>query len=724
MAEQRVTPLPGCTPEPLMGYLKALGVLRLVGEQRDAGARAFWKDDVFHLSSLLDADGLTQFFIEEYSPTPVVSPWGGGSGFFAKDNKEAVNALRRSQTPRLARYRVTIETAVAALGSAAREKPDKKEKELLRRRFRGLLPEESLAWLDAAFMETEERQLFAPLLGTGGNDGRLDFSQNYMQRVCDILLAKDQSQNEARLCLALFGSGECHLVASAIGQFDPGGVGGPNAVPGFEADSLVNPWDFVLMIEGTLLLTGSTARRLGGVGRTGASFPFTVSPSAAGWGTLATGEPRGARAEIWVPLWQRPSSLSEVAYLHSEGRAQVGSRPARDGVDFARAVAGLGVDRGVAAFQRYGLLQRSGLNYLAAPLGRMPVRGQEAVHLLDEVDPWLGRLRRAASSEKVPTRYQRALRRVEEAIFAYCQYGGRRHLQSVLATLGAAERELAVGQGLKDQVPPLYHLSPRWLRACDDGSPELRIAAALASISGGPGPIRAQLEPVVVEGSRCQWSASRLGVVWGGGDLVRNLAAILGRRQVEARRGSRQGEGAEGRGASIPNPELRGRVAATLGDVDCFLAGRVDDGRLADLLWALSTLRWHRYSIEDAPEPGPRAAPALPRAYALLKLLYLTTPLRSPEGEAVGVRPEPSVLPCLRAGDLEGAVRLAHRRLRASGLAPRGGFGTEGRRPPDFVCSPLVQSRLAAALLIPVWQTDTLADLVLKPQGQAATAAR
>ena len=32
--------LSGCTPEPLMGYLKALGVFRLVSEQADPNCRA------------------------------------------------------------------------------------------------------------------------------------------------------------------------------------------------------------------------------------------------------------------------------------------------------------------------------------------------------------------------------------------------------------------------------------------------------------------------------------------------------------------------------------------------------------------------------------------------------------------------------------------------------------------------------------------------------------
>jgi CRISPR-associated protein Csx17 len=43
--------LAGCRPEPLMSYLKALGILRLVSEQKDPEARGWWECDVFCLRS-------------------------------------------------------------------------------------------------------------------------------------------------------------------------------------------------------------------------------------------------------------------------------------------------------------------------------------------------------------------------------------------------------------------------------------------------------------------------------------------------------------------------------------------------------------------------------------------------------------------------------------------------------------------------------------------------
>jgi CRISPR-associated protein Csx17 len=707
-------PLEGCAPEPLLAYLKALGILRCVAEQKDPAARGHWQDDVFVLTSELDAAGLVAFFSEDYTPTPIVSPWNGGSGFYPKDNKAAIGKIAASTSERLGAYRATIGAAQAALGPAARDKPDKDkgEKLALLRRLRSRLPDAALAWLDTVTVETDAGLEFAPLLGTGGNDGRLDFSQNYMQRVVDVVLPADPALAAARLRRALFGTGAGPLVEAAIGQFDPGGVGGPNARPGFEAESLVNPWDFVLLIEGALLFAGSVARRYAGTPDLRAAFPFMVGASAAGWGSLATADAASARAELWLPLWPRPAGLAEVRQLFAEGRAQVGRRAARNGVDFARAVAGLGVDRGIAAFQRYGFHQRSGnTNYLAAPLGRLVVHSDDAVRILDEVDPWLGRLRAAVRQKETPARYGVALRGIEEAILGYCRHGGPRRLQDVLAALGRAERELAVGGPLQERVRPLQGLSPAWLRACDDGAPELRVAAALASIGTPGAPLRAQLEPVAADGGRWAWSGSRLGVVWDRTDLAANLAAVLARRRLE---GQRRG-GVDDAGASGPNRELRARYAVGLGDVARYLAGRVDDDRIADLAWALGALRWAACARDDTPRSAPAAPATLPRAYALLKLLHLTVPLATRRGDPVAIPTDPSVLARLDAGDVAGAVAIAYRRLRARGLVPLGGAGPQGRNPPDVVCAPPIAARLAGALLIPTYQTERLARLVLRP---------
>jgi CRISPR-associated protein Csx17 len=93
--------LDGCTPEPLMGSLKALGVLRIVAEQADDGVRGGWSDGVFVLESNHDRIGLVDFFLEGYAPTPIIAPWAGGSGFFGADNRVALDMISGSESSRL-----------------------------------------------------------------------------------------------------------------------------------------------------------------------------------------------------------------------------------------------------------------------------------------------------------------------------------------------------------------------------------------------------------------------------------------------------------------------------------------------------------------------------------------------------------------------------------------------------------------------------------------------
>src|SRR5713226_6259345 len=151
--------LAGCTPEPLMAYLKALGILRVVSEQKDAEARGWWKNEVFWLRSSLDRDALVSFFVDEYRPTPIVAPWAGGSGFFKKDNKQAVNALSESNSQRVRLYTEVIDKVKAIIKEEhISEIPRDDDKAHLIRRYRSELPDEVVAWMDAAMVLQKDKQ--------------------------------------------------------------------------------------------------------------------------------------------------------------------------------------------------------------------------------------------------------------------------------------------------------------------------------------------------------------------------------------------------------------------------------------------------------------------------------------------------------------------------------------------------------------------------------------
>jgi CRISPR-associated protein Csx17 len=707
----------GCTPEPLMSYLKGLGVLRLVAEQVDPGARGAWRGGAFVLASALDGDTLVDFLLEAYRPTPVAAPWAGGSGFFGQDNRRAVDAIAASQAPRLQEYRSLIEQVRAILqqeGQAA--KPSNEGKEHLLRRYRRQLPDAFVEWMDCALVLQSEGQAFPPLLGTGGNDGRLDFTQNFMQRLVDLGFTQAHPVSHAPQWLrqALFAEPAAGLLAAAIGQFDPGSAGGPNATVGMEGDSLVNPWNFVLMIEGALLLAGSVARRLGVGQRDKAVFPFTVRPSPVGESTTDWVDISAARGEIWLPLWTSLASLRELRTVFAEGRAELSGRQSGDGVDFARAVAGLGVDRGITAFMRFGFLKRSGKAYLAAPLGRFEVQGRHDVDLLHEVDPWLDSFRRACGGDTVPARFASALRRIDAAIFDFCRYGGRRRMADVICALGHAERQLANGEQFrrtdKRTIQPVPPLSSAWIAACDDGSTEFRLALALASIRGDRdskvGAIRVNLEPVERRGPRWMWAEKNRAVVWSSADLCRNLTAVLARRVMEASR------------TGLERLPLAGRCHAPLHDVSTFLVGETDDRRIEALLWGLVL-------IDDRPgHPEHQTQLSkfddlpllLPHAYVLLKLLFLPHQLSWPVGAAeVSVTPEPEILGRLNAGDVDGACAIALRRFRGIGLIPMPGLISGGGWRRVKFDQALDPKRLAAALLFSVGHPAELVKRALRP---------
>ena len=205
--------LAGCAPIPLASYLKALGVFRLVAEQKDKGAWGCWRDEAFVLGTTRTDEELVRFFLDEYCPSPIISPWNGGSGFYfqegksnekdAATGKKIKTGVRDQPTAatrildsfaatksndRLTLYKGVISQTRDVLRELNLvEAPADDKKRALVMRLRARLPEENLTWLDAAVALAGETLGFPPLLGSGGNDGNLDFSSNFMQRLADVI---------------------------------------------------------------------------------------------------------------------------------------------------------------------------------------------------------------------------------------------------------------------------------------------------------------------------------------------------------------------------------------------------------------------------------------------------------------------------------------------------------------------------------------------------------
>lgn len=754
-------PLLGCAPEPLMNYLKALGVLRAIsqGKSGDPSAKGEWRNGVFVLHSKFDRDSLMSFILNDYEPAPLIAPWGARSGFLKisshKTARATLSEIEKSTDQRLARYRVAIQTGrqlMADLGLDAKADDDEKLELLLA--CRNQLPDDVLQWLDVCYALTNDGRKYPPLLGTGGNEGSGSYVSGFAQQIVACLIKREHDES---LSSALFGHVRKNAVAKQTpGHFSPNAAGGPNAGQGLEGTIRMNPWDYIFGLEGACAWACGVVRRFGGIGRNMAAFPFTVNVSGAGNSVLTLRDsvkPKKAKrdiAEIWLPLWSRPMSFAEVDQLLCEGRISVGRRAAENGVDAIRAISSLGVDRGIDRFQRIGFLMRNGQNFLGVSLGSVEVHERNSASLLADVDLWLSRFRqRCAIGQKneAPSRFGAALRRIDAAIFDYCRYGDE-HFISILLALGQAEREVANGDSFRvdrstgrTKVPPLTGLSPtglpsKWIEASNDGSPEFRLALSLAAIFDREqkvGPLRANLEAFDwTQRRRADWATKDRRVVWNSADLATNLASILARRMMDATR------------LGCTRLPLDSQYTAPLDAVASFLAGEAEgrpfnDERLEELLWGLMLIDHN----SDKHEDDERLTLPLPRAYALLKLLFLHAPVvldRGADGHVrsvsfasngergLTIKPEPQIVSLLQSGrpDSVGeACRIAARRLRASGITtlPHRTSGGSNRDAnwEEAGCG-LDGRRLAAALLFPLSSRSltTLFNLVARPESESS----
>lgn len=665
--------LAGCQTTPLAGYLKALGVLRLVSEQRDPQARGRWTAAGFELTTRLTEDELIDFFVSDYAPTPIIAPWNGGSGYYAKDNQEGIGPISESVHPRFAGYRHAISVARAAVTKLGfDERPAGDDKAHLLALLRAELDDDVLPWLDAVVALTGDGPRFPALLGTGGNDGRLDFTNNQMQRLAATLIGEEPGRVAAKLRGALFDAVAPVLDRETIGQFSPATGGGANAGPGFDGSAATNVWDYILSLEGTIVFAAAATRR-DEHSPSAMVFPFAVRSSAAGYASAAAGETDASRDELWLPVWRSPASMAELRQLFGEGRAKVGQRAAVTGVDFARAIASLGTDRGVEAFQRYGFHVRNGLAYFAVSLGEWQVGERNAVDLLGEIDSWLENLRRAAKHDHAPAALARCARLVDDAIMALCRDGRPQDVQNVLVALGQVDKVAATSPGMRELLrTPIPMLSARWAEVALEDTTEFRLASALAACS-----LRSSIVPCDWSRGRLVWSeASLREVVWTTDDLLTNLGRLLRRRAL---------------GETFPT----WNSSTDFDDLAAFIDGVVDERRIELLVRGLALLG------RTAEEPS-RSTARIPGAtlagFSLLRAAYaLRVGAFQNQGHLTSDRddhvPTTGLLERALAGDLWQATRLAERRLRAAGANLR--FG------PQF--QPVQRAkRIAAALAFPL----------------------
>ncbi|MGB7343708.1 MAG: type I-U CRISPR-associated protein Csx17 [Pirellulaceae bacterium] len=732
----QITELMGVRPSPLADYLKAIGILRIVSEQVDRDAVGWWCGESFRLGSTMVGDELCRFFLDDYSPTPLITPWNGGSGFYRADQKGAwhkgFERVMNSEAPRFQPYRDAIEAGQKLLGDRQvkfdANESDLKEQLLQRasQQWRGPLAD----WLRAALSITADGSpVYPAILGTGGNDGRLDFTNNFMQRLAELfdLTTPEATPFPATIDLireSILGVPTTDLGDAPIGQFAPGAAGGVNSGVGFRTTPQVNPFDFILMLEGAIAFSPSIVRRASPNALPQAAAPFAVYSGTGGYASSVPEE--NSRGEQWMPIWSRPTSYLELKQVIGEARCRVGGKSAKRPRDVAQAIARCGVARGISGFQRFAYLERNGQANLAVSLGRWQVGSTVPyADLLPQLDRWVDQLERAARAGNVPASWMHHARVVDDCVMNCCRVNStNRNWLRLLQAVGEAEETILKNPraAASASLQPLFYrqtgLSPLWIEAaCEvnvDAMSELRLAVALASQAGprfpeyrntitneagkksplpnGADPLRRHFLPLAQDRgsikSRHEFAKSDESLTQLSEVVVRGLSSVgdlehLVRRRIQM--ATRRNDWHH-----LPIVPTRGLEASTY-DLQRWIAGELDEHRIVSVARTLTAVDWNQawhqreslsghLGIQEADQQSGRDRSML-AGWATIRLCFhwddLRISLRDPNNpesslrKTVRVAVDPKIFANLASGRASQAVRFAAQRLRASGLPVR-----------------------------------------------------
>ncbi len=499
--------------------------------------------------------------------------------------------------------------------------------------LRDVLSEQSAAALDAILTTRTGRAGDNPLFlnrgkGEGGNDELFRTFWNYF-------LAYNKHRNEYA-DQSLFGR-------DTLGQLpnkDTEGKGTPffpdaiktyNNGLGWVVNSFpFNALDYLLAVEGALALRGAAARTLAANSRRFAAFPFVFD---SGEDLVdERNEVKGTASSIWLPLWDRPVSFAELSSFICDAQARLPGKEARFSAEFARAVRAQGADAGFSGWQEFRFKMKASKvpwvctgRTLCATSDRHSMLLNDALapvdesRFLDQFEPrWKGNKMDARSPHPIRASIGAA---IEDSVVQPTPDSA----MEILLRLYPACGKLATLRQRATFFDPLP--MKQWEDLLEGfGSPEFRIARALASITGfskqssgkfsGAQPVLGSLLPLNLEYGHCRLEENSKQAVWSGTDLGHDLARVLSRRYLDSLDDER--------------PALMSPRPAPLEDIVALLNAELDDHRIARWTEALSLIGWHFEKGEENANPSAsteeqsleneqRQFPAVPLAYAAMR---------------------------------------------------------------------------------------------------------
>ncbi len=699
----------------LSSYLKAIAILRLLSSRRGISVRGAWRDGALELYGISRLD-LEIFFLDSYQPTPILNPWNSGAGFDGKSRLQtAGKTLDRvaAESSRWPEYATALAVAREVIDEFENTTGgDLKRDILLRLRCR--YSDVALEWLDAAVLIGGTRLAFPTLLGTGGNDGHLDFSINFAKRALDVVSSKAIASRHVLLRDALDGTADAQLVKGIFGQYQLG------------AGDYINPWDYVLAIEGAIAFAGSVSRRFP-EGSDRPSIPFQFDAVAAGYASASDDE--DTRGELWLPAWRGQATYEAVRKMLRGGRVDLVTdqrgvarseshlaNAAADSLAALEAAQTYGVASGIESFGRVVVAKRNGLSFGATYVGRVMVADRPEIAALSrDTRTWVHR----AAKLGLGAAGQAALRTYNEGMIDYATDPKVSTLQQTIAALADLDNAVALSRGEHRPIPFLpAEIFDTLDAGLETASPraqlEHRVARALTSIGARRREhrLRYKIGRVTFEVRGDVYDAQRR-FTWKP-DVRDTLSEVFVRAIREATSTPTSDEGGFA-------ARLRGSSGVTLDDLARLLAGGVDWARIKTVLRAYSIIEPTIPKLRAEPTSDPTTQPlvltdamsrkaerrlVVPVAFAALKtLVYGFRPNETVADTAYAKTTylDDETAHQLEAGKTQRALHGAFNRLRAAGADVR-----------DFRLASIersAESTFIAGLFVPI-KPKTARDLL------------
>lgn len=675
--------LEGCKIHPLGSYLKGIGIFKLISEQLDTEASAVWENDSMVMDMNVDRDRLVDFFTREYQPSPILSPWNSGSGFY-DSKKNVLKQIQKTDAWRFSLYRDVIASIQGfpelreakknvALTASALNLGKEEYKLAVIKKCENLDPI-YLQWLNAVmYRDMDDNIHFNRLLESGGNDGQLDYSGTFMKYVVAMMIDRNLSKSSPSLLAnSLFGEPTDDMIPDIVGKWYPAVAGGYNMGAGIKRNHFpINPWDFIFTMEGTLIWSFRTQTDTPDASPI---FPFVVGVTPFGYPSASMFDVDKS-CEIWLPVWNTPMNLDQLKGMFRE-KTIPQEKPPRNGMQFAASVFSNSKE---SEYLRYISSIRRGQAFSTVLAGRYHVQAMNEMRFLPDIPPIDRMLKNLAQKEgdEIRSKFHALRTDLGNSFFRALEHPSGFH--DILRALGRIEM-LFSSLGSDASFRPLSGLSPEWITLANDGSIEYRIAASIASIdrTGHVPTIRPYLEPVDDFGRGRLDGSGRSS--WSGSSLPGKMLSVLLRRSRDA-----LSTGTE------RNP-FWSPMELQMSDIAYFISGGTDDAKIEELLFGMvltsdALEHYHALSLATAYSPSPIP---LPPSFSYLKTLFLPRPIYM-ERRASTVSPGPALLSLLEAGRYSDALRDARQRLASFGFTLNPVHMDSG----DPV-------RVAGALLLPV----------------------